>query len=244
MGKRVNGGTGTVQSRLRRAGLLAGIWLVMLFWLWDMPARAEPLAEGGSSMGRLTDIDRIQHQGQIEVALFFEDVPPFFMGDREDNLVGIDPELAKDIADKLGVVVRFNRQAQTFDALVDTVASGEADIAISLLSDTLNRALRVNFSKDYVVLRQTLLVNRLLLAQQFPEARSSEEIRDRLNRSGLKIGVIEGTAYVDFLKADYPMAENDFAERSQGHDRDRRQPPGQRTAHLAQPLPGQNSQRR
>jgi ABC-type amino acid transport substrate-binding protein len=165
-----------------------------------------PAWANGTSPNDATELDRIRQRGRLEVVLFFEDVPPFFMHNRQGALVGIDPKLAQDIAEKLGVAVSFNRQPQTFDAVIDTVARGEADIAISLLSDTLNRALQVNFSDEYVVLRQTLLINRLQLAERFPQAQSNEAVATQLNQQGLKIGVIEGTSYVDFLKADYPLA--------------------------------------
>ncbi|PZV04915.1 MAG: hypothetical protein DCF32_11690 [Leptolyngbya sp.] len=165
-----------------------------------------PAWAAGNAATPLTELDRIKQQGRLEVVMFFEDVPPFFMHNRQGSLVGIDPQLAQDIAEKLGVEVSFNRQPQTFDAVIDRLASGEADIAISLLSDTLNRAFQVNFSEEYVVLRQTLLANRLQLAQRFPQAQTNDDIRAQLNQAGLKIGVIEGTSYVDFLKADYPLA--------------------------------------
>lgn len=180
--------------------------LVGVVWNCVLLSLGAPAWAAGNTAIPLTELDRIKQQGRLEVVMFFEDVPPFFMHDRQGSLVGIDPQLAQDIAEKLGVEVSFNRQPQTFDAVIDHLASGEADIAISLLSDTLNRAFQVNFSEEYVVLRQTLLANRLQLAQRFPQAQTNADIRAQLNQAGLKIGVIQGTSYVDFLKADYPLA--------------------------------------
>jgi ABC-type amino acid transport substrate-binding protein len=138
--------------------------------------------------------------------MFFEDVPPFFMHNKQKELGGIDILLAEDIAKKLGVPVKFDRSSKTFDAIVDKVAEGEADVAISLLSNTLSRATQVRFSNDYAVLRQTLLIDRLQLAQRFPTAETAKQIQTLLNQKDLKIGVISGTSYVDFVGADYPLA--------------------------------------
>ncbi|PSN13569.1 amino acid ABC transporter substrate-binding protein [filamentous cyanobacterium CCT1] len=184
-----------------RRFVLAGV-----AWCCVLLSNSAPAWAEGTVATNLTELDHIKQKGRLEVVMFFEDVPPFFMHNRQGSLVGIDPQLAQDIAEKLGVEVSFNRQPQTFDAVIDRLRLGDADIAISLLSDTLNRALQVNFSEEYVVLRQTLLVNRLQLAQRFPKAQTNDEIRVQLNQGGLKIGVIEGTSYVDFLKADYPLA--------------------------------------
>lgn len=163
-----------------------------------------PLVSQGTDLA--PDIQRIVERGKIIVAVFFEDVPPFFMHNKKGEFTGIDVEIAQDIANKLGVEVEFNRSPETFDEIVDVVANHEADVAISLLSDTLNRAMRVRFSDSYVELHQTLLINRLELAKRFPEAETADEINLALNQPGIKIGVISGTSYVDFVKETYPLA--------------------------------------
>ena len=150
-----------------------------------------PLVSQGTDLA--PDIQRIVERGKIIVAVFFEDVPPFFMHNKKGEFTGIDVEIAQDIANKLGVEVEFNRSPETFDEIVDVVANHEADVAISLLSDTLNRAMRVRFSDSYVELHQTLLINRLELAKRFPEAETADEINLALNQPGIKIGVISGT---------------------------------------------------
>jgi ABC-type amino acid transport substrate-binding protein len=152
---------------------------------------------------RPQDMQRIIDNGSIVVAMYFEDVPPFFMHSANGELVGFEVELAHDIAQRLGVTVEFNRAAQTFDELVDIVANREADIAISMLSNTLDRAVRIRFSNPYITLRQSLLINRLRFAQIKSGGTDFENI---LNSRGLEIGVIEGTSYIAFAHKDYPQA--------------------------------------
>jgi len=181
--------------------------LLVLVTTAPNPSWASPQTEVTSSYNRvMSEIDQIKQRKVLNVVMFFEDVPPFFMHNKQEKLVGIDVTLAQDIAKNLGVAVKFNRVPKTFDAVVDTVVKGESDVAISLLSNTLNRAVKVRFSDHYVAVRQTLLINRLQLAQQFPSAQSTEQIRSLLNQKEIAIGVIAGTSYVDFVNADYPVA--------------------------------------
>ncbi len=168
------------------------------------PEQGRPLLIEG--VDAAPDIARILKRGKLIVSIFFEDVPPFFMHDKKGQFKGIDVEIARDIAAKLGVEVEFNHTPETFDGIVEVVAKREADVAISLLSDTLSRATQVRFSNSYVELHQTLLINRLNLANRFPTAESSDEINFALNQEGIKIGVIDGTSYVDFVKETYPLA--------------------------------------
>jgi len=149
------------------------------------------------------DIARILNRGKLIVALHKEDVVPFFMRDPEGKLDGLDVSLARDIAGNLGVEVRFLRDAATYDGLVDQVARGEADVAISLLSRTLRRALRVSFTRPYAELHQALLINRLRTARLRPQS----EPAAALDQPGIRIGTIAGSAYMGFAVEGFPRAE-------------------------------------
>ncbi|MBW7458874.1 ABC transporter substrate-binding protein, partial [Paenibacillus sepulcri] len=128
----------------------------------------------------------------------------FFYVDADGKLTGSDVDMATDIAAKFGVEVEFLRTAQSFDEVVNQVASGEADIAVSKLSATLSRAKKVLFSQPYVTLRQGLLINRLKAAQL---GGSNQNLLTLLQTAPLKIGVISGTSYVGFAKEWLPKAE-------------------------------------
>ena len=154
-------------------------------------------------------IARIQAAGKLTVAVFFEDVVPFFYTDDTSKLVGVDPSIAEDIADKLGVGLEYNRAATTFDGLIDEVVEGRADMAISLLSDTLDRAARASFSQSYVSVRQFLLINRLQLGRLVAaDPQHANDIPALLNTPQSRIGVIGGTSYVGFVAEDFPEAQS------------------------------------
>lgn len=65
----------------------------------------------------------------------------------QDRYVGADMEMARLIAERMGVVLEI--VPMDFSAVLDSVAGGECDLAISALSFTPGRAARVTMSKGY-----------------------------------------------------------------------------------------------
>ena len=152
------------------------------------------------------DIARIKQRGKLIVAMYHDDRAPFFYTDQGGKLTGIDPTMARDIARRLGVNIEFDRTAQSFDAVVDTVVRGKADIGVSKLSVTLNRAQRASFTINYVEYHQSLLVNRLKLAALQAQNPGSDTLSLLMNTQA-KIAVQKGTSYVDYAKLAFPRAQ-------------------------------------
>jgi len=147
------------------------------------------------------DIERIVKRGRLVVAVYREDMPPFFMKDTHGALTGIDVSLAKAIGRSLGVAVVFDRRADSFNSVVDVVARGEADIGISMLSVTLDRAQRVLFSHPYAYIRPAVLFNRLILARS--QGRDPWQI---LQSAVVRVGMVRGSAYVAMAAERFPKA--------------------------------------
>jgi polar amino acid transport system substrate-binding protein len=153
------------------------------------------------------DMQRILTRGTLRIAMLGRDNPPFFVavqsGSMEDEqLVGLDVKIAQALAQELEVEVEFDRSATTFDEVVDLVYRGNADLAISKLSQTLKRARKVRFSEPYLTMRQGLLVNRLQLAKVANGRQPAVAIRELSKR----IGVIQDSSYVNFTKEKFPNA--------------------------------------
>ena len=159
-------------------------------------------AEAHSRSAMPPDIQRILERGKLVVAVLGRDNAPFFMDLGNGELGGLDIQLARAIADQLGVELELNRSAKTFNDVVETVYAGSADLAISKISRTMQRAMRVQFSRPYLQMRQGLLINRLQVAQQTKSRNITETIR---NLEG-KVGVIKGSSYVGFLQQQFPEA--------------------------------------
>nr|WP_180970736.1 ABC transporter substrate-binding protein [Burkholderia sp. WAC0059] len=154
--------------------------------------------------GRLLapEFARIAARGELVVAMLGVDQPPFFEM-RDGQLQGFDVDLAKDMAAQLGVKVRFNRNAKTFDDVVNLLANGEADVAISKLSRTLPRAETISFSAPYLQLHQALLLNRVKFAQ-LAHGRPAPDV---VRAYSSTIGVVANSSYSEFVKANFPNAQ-------------------------------------
>lgn len=100
----------------------------------------------------------------LRVAMYKGNTWPFYFQREKKGgkgqLEGIDVEIIKGFARKLGLKVEFLR-TDTIDGAVDMVADGKADLAICKLSITFSRASKVLFTKPYIKLRKGLLVNRV-----------------------------------------------------------------------------------
>jgi ABC-type amino acid transport substrate-binding protein len=148
-------------------------------------------------------IRQIMDRKKLIVAMYSKDIPPFFMHDENGKFYGLDVEMAQDIAIKLGVDVQFNRRAQNFDELIEILTNHEADVIISLLSRTLERAINVRFTRPYIILRQGLLLNRV----QISRLKSKGNLLKILDNKNVTIGVKLGTAYESFVKQLFPNAK-------------------------------------
>lgn len=147
-------------------------------------------------------IARIVMHGELVVAMLGVDTPPFFH-EKNGELVGLEVDLAKSIAKELGVNVRFNRTAKSFNGVVDIIARGEADMAISKLSRTLARTQIISFSQPYLTLNHALLLNRVKFAQFARDRDLPEVVR------GFKgtIGVIAKSSFADYAKRNFANAK-------------------------------------
>lgn len=149
------------------------------------------------------EIKRILDRGRLVVAVAGFETPPFVATGADGKPEGTDIDLAAAMAKALRVDIVFDRRAQNFNEIIDIVARHEADLAISKLSETLDRALRVRFSRPYLVLRHALLLNRLRFAKIAKGRDPLAVVRD----FDATIAVVAGTAYVEYAKRLLPHAK-------------------------------------
>jgi ABC-type amino acid transport substrate-binding protein len=150
----------------------------------------------------LRDLEEIIKSGKIKIAVCAKNNPPFFYRNAQGQLDGTEIRLAKSIAKELGVAAEFHNVYKDFDATIDAVANGEADIAVSFLSITIQRAKKVIFTNPYFSMKCALLGNTLIDAEldfngKLAHIRKSDKI---------SIAVLEGSSYVSFVKSIFPKA--------------------------------------
>lgn len=180
--------------------LLRGLFAAVVLGVWIALSALPALAESRPALTR--DLQSIVDAKVLRVALTRYDLPSFHVRGPDGALLGPEIEMARQIARALGVRVEFVDNPESFDAVVDFVADGRADIGISKLSQTYNRLKRVRFSEPYVTLRHALLFNRVAVAREA----GGQPPAAVLQKYHARLGVIAGSAYVDFAHRNFPAA--------------------------------------
>lgn len=152
------------------------------------------------------DIKRIINVGVLRVALLGKDAPPLIMTNAKGELSGTEPELARDLAQKLGVKVKFNRNAKTYDGVINIVARKEADIAVSYLTGDVQRALYVLFSRPYIRQSGRLFYNRAYYAklQRDYKIEDLQAINNLPDAAKITVGVEKGSVNAVYIARDFP----------------------------------------
>lgn len=105
--------------------------------------------------------------------------PPYEMVDENNNIIGIDAEIAAAVAEKMGMKLEIKDMA--FDSLITAVSSGAVDVVLAGMTVTEERKESVNFSDSYATGIQVVIVT---------EGSAIASIDDL---DGKKIGVQSGT---------------------------------------------------
>ena len=91
-------------------------------------------------------VEEIKKRGKLILGTS-ADWPPFEYVDKDGNIVGIDIEIAKKIAEKLGVKLEI--KDMKFAALIEALRNGLVDIVIADMTPKAKRELLVDFSIPY-----------------------------------------------------------------------------------------------
>ena len=141
------------------------------------------------------EIERIQQKGQIIVSLNRE-YPPFSM-EKDGKVIGLDVDLARLLAECLHVKAKFIRP-QRYDQQIPKLLAGESDIIIAAMTRTVERGLKVNFSRPYFQVSQAALARRDML----PEG--ADSYFDMLEVKDLRLGVKAGSTHEEFARQLFP----------------------------------------
>ena len=75
-----------------------------------------------------------------------------------ENVVGIDADIARAIADKLGMDLRIDNME--FDSIIMAVTSGKADIGVAGMTVTEDRLVIVDFTDTYAKEKQVIILKK------------------------------------------------------------------------------------
>jgi ABC-type amino acid transport substrate-binding protein len=184
---------------VQRGGI--GCCLLLTGLAVALPARAADSA--------FPDLQRIIDAGVLRVAILDKDVPPMIMTAQDGSPAGAEPDLARDLAEKLDVELELLRSADTYEAVIDQVAAKQADLGVSFLSSDVSRALQVYFSRPYIRQSGRLFYSRTAFARlkRDHKIETPRDIAGRAAADALQIGVVEGSVYETILDRDFPALE-------------------------------------
>ena len=138
-----------------------------------------------ATQARAQTLDAIEKRGTLLVGVNLA-TPPFGTTDSEMQPAGYDVEVAKLLANDLGVKLQF--VPVTNDTRIPTLLTGKADVIIASLQITTERAKSVMFSSPYGMHQSMVLA---------PEQTKISSLSDLAGKS---IGVARGSVYADILQ--------------------------------------------
>ena len=134
-------------------------------------------------------LDDIKKSGKIRIAVDLG-VPPYGMTDDKMQPTGSDIETAKALAKDWGL--EFEHVSTTGAARIPALQTGKADLVISTLSITPERAKVIDFSKGYAVLRTVIA------------APKNIALKSMADLDGKTVGTVRGTTHDTQLTKEGP----------------------------------------
>jgi polar amino acid transport system substrate-binding protein len=144
----------------------AGIFVLSLLLVAGCGKVAEKKAEGqaGSSSDNVrmqlvkqSTLEHILQKGELRVG-FEAGYMPFEMTDKNGNFVGFDIDVAREMAQALGV--KFVPVNTAWDGIIPSLITEKFDIIMSGMTVTQERNLKINFANPNIVVGQTILINK------------------------------------------------------------------------------------
>ena len=108
-------------------------------------------------LAKKSTLEDIIKRGELRVG-FEAGYLPFEMADKKGNFIGFDIDMAKEMAKAMGV--KFVPVNTAWDGIIPALNTKKFDILISGMTITQKRNLSVNFADPYIIVGQTILLNK------------------------------------------------------------------------------------
>jgi ABC-type amino acid transport substrate-binding protein len=107
------------------------------------------------------DLEEILVTKRLRVGLTAADAPPLVQTAANGTPGGLEGDFIAEVARRMDVKITFVRTARTPEELIGQVVSSQVDVGIGQLTDSLEWAKSVRFSRPYVQLQELRLIDRL-----------------------------------------------------------------------------------
>ena len=135
-------------------------------------------------------LDRIQKRGELVVGTM-GNMPPLNMTSKDGEIFGLEPDLARMLANAMDVKVRF--VTKPFNELLPALQSGQVDMVLSGMTITPERNLKVAFVGPYFISGKAFLTKIKTIAY-------ADEAED-VNNPNTKIVALKGSTSQAFAEA-------------------------------------------
>ena len=148
------------------------------------------MQQGSSSSSASPVLDRIQKRGELVVGTM-GNMPPLNMTAKNGEIFGLEPDLARLMADAMSVKVKF--VAKPFPELLPALQAGEVDMVLSGMTITPKRNMKVAFVGPYFISGKAFLTKVKTIAM----AKEADEI----NTPNTKIVALKDSTSQEFAEA-------------------------------------------
>ena len=113
-------------------------------------------------LAKKSTVEQILARGELRVG-FESGYVPFEMTDKKGNFIGFDMDFGRHLAKSMGV--KFVPVNTAWDGIIPALMTNKFDIIMGGMTITQERNLKVNFADPYIVVGQTILLNKKLKNQ-------------------------------------------------------------------------------
>jgi polar amino acid transport system substrate-binding protein len=110
-------------------------------------------------LAKKSTIEQIMKRGELRVG-FESGYVPFEMTNKKGEFIGFDMDFGRRLAKSMGV--KFVPINTAWDGIIPALMTGKLDIIMGGMTITQERNLKVNFAQPYIVVGQTILLNKKL----------------------------------------------------------------------------------
>jgi polar amino acid transport system substrate-binding protein len=156
-----------MKKSFKLTGLLSALLISLyLFGCGQQPQQAEKAAPASTNarmdLIEQSTLEGILQRGELRVG-FESGYMPFEMTDKKGEFVGFDIDMAKEMAKAMGV--KFVPINTAWDGIIPALTTKKFDIIMSGMTITQERNLKINFADPYIIVGQTILLNKKLLGK-------------------------------------------------------------------------------
>ena len=170
--------------------------IIMLILTLALVSGCVHTQQGTGTEPAVSVLDSISQRGVLVVGTAGS-MPPFNMTTREGNVIGLEPDMAKLMAEEMGVKLRL--EVMPFSELIPALEAGKVDLILSQMTITGKRNMKVAFVGPYFISGKSFVTKIKWIA-------SVKEV-SQVNSPKTTMVALKGSTSEAFVKRDLPKAK-------------------------------------